>query len=87
MIYLVVRLKQVNGEYENTIKHLTSAEIENTNESINEFCNNIAKNFFDRLTEQDGDTFYFNGGEIAIRCTGWSKMSKEEFEICQKYMY
>jgi hypothetical protein len=57
------------------------SKIENKDikEQINEFGEELAKGFYGNLTEIDGDTYYFNGGEVAVRYLSYLEIKEETY--------
>jgi uroporphyrinogen-III decarboxylase len=81
-VYVIFVLKEQNGEYQykhRTIEVLTVDESKDIKEQINEFGEELAKGFYGNLTEIDGDTYYFNGGEVAVRYLSYLEIKEETY--------
>lgn len=81
-VYVIFVLKEQNGEFQQehrTIEVLTVDESKDIKEQINEFGEELAKGFYGNLTEIDGDTYYFNGGEVAVRYLSYLEIKEETY--------
>jgi hypothetical protein len=81
-IYVIFVLKEQNGEHQykhRTIEVLTVDESKDIKEQINDFGEELAKNFYGNLTEIDDDTYYFDNGEITVRYISFKEIKKETY--------
>ncbi len=81
--YVYVSLKVRCGEYEFECK---SAHEIGSRKSVSVFGEHWAKNFYSEKSHTDGDVYYFNGGEIAVRCTSSMEITKAEYDVLTKYL-
>ena len=81
--FIFIRLKIQCGEYDYTSKSVH--EIPNTAD-INAFGEEYASNFYSNKSHEDGDVYYFNGGEIAVTCKGVQEITAEEYHILNKFL-
>ena len=81
--YIVLNLKIQNGEYEYSSKtiHEIPEEV-----NIDEFTEEYASEFYSKFSHEDSGTYYFNGGEVAVRVRGYSVITKQEYKILLKYI-
>jgi len=85
MKYFIYKIFERNGEYEYTHKCLTSFDPEETGYTPEEYLEDTAKNFYSE-GEKDGD-YYWHFGELVTRPDSITEVTKEEYEILQKYIY
>jgi hypothetical protein len=73
------------GEYEFELKRVEALP---SNVDPNEHFTNIAKNFYDGGEQwfENKEEFYFFGGEICAWVEDYKEISKEEFEVLNKYL-
>lgn len=76
-------LEERNGEYEYTHKILTVIP---KGRKIEATLKKYVKTFYSELSWSDGDTHFFNGGEVAVRLESWNVITEEEFQILKKYI-
>ncbi len=81
--FIILHLEIRNGEYEYNSK--TVHEIGNR-KNADAFGRNYAKEFYSNFSYADGDTFYFNGGEVAVTSQSANEITKAEYDILNKYL-
>lgn len=81
--YVFVKIKVQCGEYSFTIKD--SFEI-SARRSIEKFSKDWVANLYTNKSHVDGDDHYFNGGEVAARLLSCEGITKEEFEVLNKFL-
>ena len=81
--FVLVTLRIQNGEYQYNSKSVH--KIPET-EDNDKFGNNYAKDFYSSFSHTDGDSHYFNGGEVAVRDCGTVEITKEEYDVLNKYL-
>ena len=81
--FILIEMKVQNGEYEYRLKsvHEISAR-----KNVDKFANDYAKTFYGNLSYSDGDTHYFNGGEVAVRAGATNILTKEQYDILNRYI-
>lgn len=80
-IYIVLSIQC--GEY--GFKSKSVHEISKT-KSTKKFGENCAKDFYGTKPEKDGDSYYFNGGEVAVSLSFHEEITKEEYNILNKFL-
>lgn len=81
--YIYVELKIQNGEYEYYSKSVQQIPVEM---DVDDFADNHARDFYGRFSYSDGDTHYFNGGEVAVRGYNAKEITKAEYKTLQKFI-
>jgi hypothetical protein len=73
------------GEYEFELKRVEALP---SNVDPKQHFTNIAKNFYDGGEQwfENKEEFYFFGGEICAWVEDYKEISKEEFEVLNKYL-
>ncbi|MHB8261074.1 MAG: hypothetical protein ACYDEC_12445 [Bacteroidia bacterium] len=82
--YIFVSLQIKSGEYEfnsHTVQEISSKK------HTKSFGNNYAKTFYSDFSAKEGDWFYFNCGEVAVRCTASEEITKNEYDVLNKFQY
>lgn len=84
--FIFVKLEIRNGEYEYTS---TSAHEIGSRKSTEVFGRKYAETFYGSSIKpyQDGAWTYFNGGEVAVRCTTAVEITKEEYQTLNKFNF
>jgi hypothetical protein len=82
MKYILIHLQVQNGEYRYDCKSVHQTK-----------CKNIyfagerhAAGFYGGLDGRNGEWWEFNGGEVAVRCSLVHELTKQEYEILNKYL-
>ncbi len=82
--YFIVTLKIVCGEYEFSSRHLAAIS---TRRNQWRYALDYAKNFYGNGRKSDGgETYYFNGGEVAVSVRGVVQVTAEEAAILGKFL-
>lgn len=89
MKYIFLEMKIRNGEYEYSSQSVHELP---ARKSTEKFGRDYAKDFYggkpfqynDKI-DPDGE-WYFNGGEVAVRCKEVQEITKEEYEVLKKYL-
>ena len=86
--YLFFSMFIRNGEYEyssNSVGYRSATD----KHTLEYWGDKHAKTFYGSKPEkeQDGDGYYFNGGEVYVRCRVVMEITKEEYDILNKFQY
>jgi hypothetical protein len=84
MKYIFVNLKVRCGDYEfssHSVHEISSRK------HTKSFGERYAKTFYADKPDKNGDWYYFFCGEIAVRCTASEEITKEEYDILNKFQY
>ena len=81
--HILVTLKIVCGEYEFSSKHLATL---NLRRNEWRYALSYAKDFYGACTSTSDDTFYFNGGEIAVSVRGVAQVSAADAEVLARFI-
>ena len=76
MRFFVGKLEERNGEYE--YKHVFRFQLA-PRRKPEVFLRNLASQFYGSSADRSGETFYFNGGEVAVRPAGCKEVSEAAF--------
>jgi len=82
MKYIFLNLKIINGEYEYSSK---SVHAISKRRNIDVFANKYAKDFYTKKAYSDGDYYFFNGGEVAVRVKTVQEITENEYQILNKF--
>jgi len=82
--YIFVSLEIKCGTYEFSAS--TVHEISKKIDTLM-FSNNYAKLFYSEKPDKNGDWYNFFGGEIAVKCKAAEEISKEEYDVLNKFQY
>ena len=81
--YILIGLLTRCGEYEFTT--FSAREIDTEKMSCSEAGEYAAKYFYDDLSHEDLDGWYYhNGGEVSTRLECVTRLSEEEFDVLYK---
>jgi hypothetical protein len=83
MKYFYRELKSRNGEYEYSHKAVFPAEDKETAEGM---VRETARTFWSDTSTEDDGTFYHNGGEVCIEAQTITEISKEEYDVLNKFL-
>ncbi len=86
MKYAILELETRVGEYETTTTLLTSYK---DYENLAEIADGFARDFYDdgeKLDNYDDTCWFFNGGEVRVKATGWKEITREEFDVMYPYL-
>lgn len=81
--YVFLMLKIINGEYE-----YESVGVHGIHKDINieEWAEDYASDFYASKGDVDGDTYFFNGGVVAVRVRSIENITKEEYDVLSKFI-
>ena len=89
-IYVIFVLKEQNGEYQHKHRTISIFNVDpekNIQEQINIEGEELAKGFYGQLSYIDGETYYFNGGEVAVRCISFLEISEQTYNEISNIFY
>ena len=88
--FIFLSMEVRNGEYEYSSQSVHEIS---SRRSIEKFAREYAKTFYggeafqyDKPIDPDG-WWYFNGGEVAARCSVVEEITKEEYETLNKFLW
>ena len=81
--FVFLQMKIQCGEYEFNSKSVHEI---GSRKSVDKFGEDWAKEFYGKKAYVDGDTHFFNGGEVAVRCCNAQEITKAEYEVLTKFM-
>lgn len=81
--FVFIQVKIQCGEYEFNSKSVHEIS---SRKSVDKFGKDWVKDFFGKKAWVDGDTHYFNGGEVAARVSNVQEITKEEYQVLSKFM-
>jgi len=85
MKHFIYKIFERNGEYEYTHKGLTSFDPKETGYTPDEWLEETARTFYTEGEKEDD--YYWHFGELITRPYSITEVSKEEYDILQKYIY
>ena len=83
--YLLIVLKERNGEYEYYHKSVHEIYSEK-NTTPRNFAINYIKGFYGGDAKKGDGGYYFYGGEIHVEIYSYQKISKEEYSVLSRYL-
>lgn len=91
--YIFVEMKIQNGEYQYNSKSIhiipeVTGFISDGKcmDVIERFADNLARDFYGNFSHADKDTYYFNGGEVAVRNYSAQEITKAEYDTLKNFM-
>lgn len=86
--YFVYKVFERNGEYEYTHKGLANSDEFEDNQTPDEWLEETTKNFYSEGEKWDEeDDYYWHFGELITKPYSIVEVTKEEYDILQKYIY
>lgn len=83
--YILVVLRERNGEYEYT--HRSVHELSDSKATTaKRFVREYLKTFYGGKAEKYDDGYLFHGGEVYVRESTWNFISKEHYDILNRYL-
>lgn len=81
--YVFIKIKVQFGEHSAVIKDVFEI---GARRSLEKFSKDWAANFYPNKSHSDGDDHYYNGGEVAVRLLSYQGISKEQYEVLNKFL-
>jgi hypothetical protein len=81
--YVFIALDIQNGEYQyrSRMVHIIPKEL-----NVDDFGDDCAKEFYGNFSHSDGFVHYFNGGEVAVENGVAQEITKEEYDVLNKFL-
>ena len=84
MKYFYFQLKEINGEYQ--YRHKLITELPDDVDPTKALNEAYAGSWYGNNSEAEGNGFYYNGGEVYVELTFIQEITKEEYDILNKYI-
>lgn len=84
MKYFYIEIEERNGEYEYRHKVVRSCPLNVNPDKF--FDDNLAGSWYGGEVDKEDDGYYYNGGEVFVELTRVEEITKEEFDILNKYL-
>jgi hypothetical protein len=81
--FILIKIKIQCGEYEfssNSVHEISSKK------NVNKFAETHAEDFYGIKAYKDDNVHYFNGGEVAVQVKAVAEITKEEYEVLNKFL-
>ena len=85
MKYYIYKIFERNGNYEYTHKCLTAMP-DDAEQTPEEFLEETARTFYSDSEDKE-DNYWWHFGELVTRGDEITEVTKEEYDILQKYIY
>lgn len=88
-IYLIIVLKEQNGEYQYSLRTIETLEVDTTKDiktQINEFGEDLARNWYDNFSYVDDEHYYFNGGCVCVTYKSFQEIKEKTYNEIRNIM-